>query len=66
MVITCMLQVTRTEVLYWKVDEPKHFTAGRFPVFKYCGGSGEREDQFYGLPALEYPGLIKVPVRLYF
>ena len=54
------LQITRTEVLYWKVDEPKNFSADRFPVFKHTGGSGGRNDMFYGLPALEYPGLLKV------
>ena len=47
-------------MLYWKVDEPRHFTAGNFPVFKFCSRSGERDDAFYGLPAMEYPGLLKV------
>ena len=59
---TLFLQITRTEVLYWKVDEPKNFSADRFPVFKHTGGSGGRNDMFYGLPALEYPGLLKVYV----
>ena len=53
-------QVTRTEVLYWKVDEPVNFSAENFPVFKFNGGSGDRNNMFYGLPALEYPGLLKV------
>ena len=58
------MQITRTEVLYWKVDEPKHFSVGSFPVFKGSGGSGERDDMFYGIPALEYPGLLKVQCLL--
>ena len=57
--LSSFLQITRTEALYWKVDDPKHFSVGNFPVFKFSSGSG-RKDMFYGVPAMEYPGLLKV------
>ena len=55
------MQIIRTEVLYWKVDDPEHFSADNLPVF-ICFGDSDRED-LYGLPALEYPGLLKVGIR---
>ena len=52
--------MTRTEVLYWKADYPEQFTWTNFPAF-IC--YTEHEDPYYhiyGIPILEYPGLVKV------
>ena len=46
-------------MFYWKVDDQEHFSADNFPVFKFSGGN-KREVMMYGLPAMEYPGMIKV------
>ena len=56
------LQITRAEILYWKVDDPDHFSVGSIPVFKEVTTLDEKNmHQFYtGLPIFEYPGLIKV------
>ena len=47
---------TRTELLYWKVEEAHHYTPSSFPVFGYHDTS----QIFYGQPIMEYPGLVKV------
>ena len=52
------LQVWRTEVNYWKVDEPKLFASDSFPVVMYA--DKEHELCYYSLPIEEYPGLFKV------
>ena len=56
------VQVTRAEILYWKVENPEHFSAEMFPIFKEVVTKDERNiQQFYnGIPVLEYPGLLKV------
>ena len=51
------MQVSRIEVNYWKVDEPRYFSPASFPTFLY---SGDDHFSYYGIPAEEYPGLIKV------
>ena len=53
-----LLQVQRTEVLYWKVENPEHYAAPNFP----CLIAYTDVDHFYALPAMEYPGLFKVCV----
>ena len=50
------LQVKKTEVFYWKVNDPDNFSCKNFPVF---GGEGESACA-YGMPVFEYPGLMKV------
>ena len=60
---TLSLQVWRTEVNYWKVDEPKLFASDSFPVVMYA--DKEHELCYYSLPIEEYPGLFKVGVVLY-
>ena len=49
-----ILQVTRTEVLYWKVDYPESFSCTNFPAVACY------TNLIYGIPILEYPGLVKV------
>ena len=51
-------KVERIEVLYWKVSNPDLFSPSQFPCF--IGFKGDHEDEFYGLPVDEYPGLFKV------
>ena len=55
-------QVTRAEILYWKVETPEHFSAEMFPMFKEVVTKDEKNiQQFYNvMPILEYPGLLKV------
>ena len=59
---TLSLQVWRTEVNYWKVDEPKLFASDSFPVVMYA--DKKHELCYYCLPIEEYPGLFKVGVLL--
>ena len=44
------------------MENPEHFSAGSFPIFKEVKTRDEKNiQQFYnGLPILEYPGLLKV------
>ena len=53
-----LLQVQRTEVLYWKVNTPEFYAAPNFP----CLGAYIDNNYIYSLPAMEYPGLFKVCV----
>ena len=55
--------MVRSEVNYWKVDNPAVFSPDNFPVFI---GYGEGGPHFYGLPIEEYPGLLKVAFCLWF
>ena len=55
-------QVLRSELNYWKVDNPAVFTPDKFPVFIGYGSDDENETHYYGLPIDEYPGLFKVTV----
>ena len=56
------MQVTKTEILYWKVENPEHFSIDSFPVFKEANmmAKGSIQQFFNGIPILEYPGLLKV------
>ncbi len=53
-------QVCRTEVLYWKAEEPKDFSWENFPAFICYTDSEDPYYHVYGLPIYEYPGLVKV------
>ena len=53
-----LLQVQRTEVLYWKVENSELYTAPNFP----CLIAYTDVDHFYALLAMEYPGLFMVCV----
>ena len=55
-VIILALQVIRTELVYWQTKRPENFSKENFPVF--IGKDGD--DNYYGTPIHEYPGLIKV------
>lgn len=56
-----VLQVIRTEALYWKTDTPEVFSSKCFPTFiTYDTDVDTKSMHVYGLPILEYPGLIKV------
>jgi sarcosine oxidase/L-pipecolate oxidase len=55
-------RVVRSELNFWKVEDPAVFTPDKFPVFiGYT--SDDHETHFYGLPIHEYPGLLKVCVH---
>lgn len=54
------LQPVRTEVLYWKPNNPDQFSSSKFPTFWYSFPSNSAHDLIYGLPCQEYPGLIKI------
>lgn len=54
--VACSLQPQRVVVWYWKQLESGYSAADGFPTFIYF--SEDRE--IYGLPAHEYPGLVKV------
>ena len=51
-----LAQPYKTEVLYWRTENPKVFSANEFPVFAYKSKTLE----IYGQPIFEYPGLFKV------
>ncbi len=48
----------RAEVFYWKAENPELFEASKFPVF--IAQLRKNKHYVYGLPTLEYPGVIKV------
>ena len=54
--------MTKAEIPYWRVESPEYFSIGSFPVFKEVNMiDKESIQQFvYGMPILEYPGLLKV------
>ncbi|XP_064395322.1 peroxisomal sarcosine oxidase-like isoform X1 [Halichondria panicea] len=53
-------KVCRTEVLYWKAEEPKDFSWENFPAFICYTDSEDPYYHVYGLPIYEYPGLVKI------
>ncbi|NWU98209.1 SOX oxidase, partial [Upupa epops] len=54
------LQPLRIDVCYWREKEPATPSTGRVdPCFIFLGLS-QAPHSIYGLPALEYPGLVKV------
>lgn len=55
-------QPQRIEVLYWKERQAMHSPEQGFPTFIY---STDKEHDLYGLPAYEYPGLVKVDDGFY-
>jgi len=61
------INVMKIDVLYWKVDHPEMFTPGcgdnSMGIFICCQDSDHFN--FYGLPAYEYPGLVKVRMKLW-
>jgi monomeric sarcosine oxidase len=52
--------VQRSEINYWKVDDPAVFTPDKFPVFIGCNSDNAEDMHFYGIPIHEYPGQFKV------
>ena len=54
--------MVRTEALYWKVDQPVHYSWENFPTFIHYTEHEDPYQHFYGLPISEYPGLVKVNV----
>lgn len=58
---TLPLEPTAVRVFYWKEKEFEKYTiAGGFPAFIDCTSETR---SIYGLPSLEYPGLVKVCVH---
>ncbi|KAK4812213.1 hypothetical protein QYF61_009105 [Mycteria americana] len=58
------LQPLRIDVCYWREKEPGSPSAGRAgPCFMALGLS-QAPHGIYGLPALEYPGLVKLPPKM--
>ncbi|NWZ30093.1 SOX oxidase, partial [Asarcornis scutulata] len=54
------LQPLRIDVCYWKEKEPGSYSAGTATPCFMALGLPEAPHGIYGLPALEYPGLVKV------
>ncbi|XP_065891854.1 peroxisomal sarcosine oxidase-like isoform X2 [Dysidea avara] len=55
------INVVKIDVLYWKVDQLDVFTPGRGDSNRSMGAFICHDfDHYYGLPAYEYPGLVKV------
>lgn len=64
------LNVMKIDVLYWKTDhsdictaDDVHHTDHSMGVFINC--EDEEDIHFYGLPAYEYPGLVKVSTYIH-
>ena len=59
--------MTRAEILYWRVENPEHFSVRTFPIFKEVVTRDEKNIQqfFNGIPILEYPKLLKVKLNDY-
>eukprot|EP00052_Salpingoeca_macrocollata_P014251 m.111635 g.111635 ORF g.111635 m.111635 type:complete len:80 (-) comp19242_c0_seq3:56-295(-) len=49
------VSVMEVLVCYWKTDVPERYSASNFPVF-----IDYTQPCVYGIPVLEYPGLIKI------
>lgn len=59
--LTLPIQSLETSVVYWKINpghEDKFTIENGFPTFASYG-----DPYIYGTPALEFPGLIKIPVH---
>ncbi|XP_073288111.1 probable sarcosine oxidase [Primulina huaijiensis] len=59
--LTLPIQPLETSVVYWKINpgyEDKFTIENGFPTFASYG-----DPYIYGTPALEFPGLIKIPVH---
>ncbi|NXG73787.1 SOX oxidase, partial [Baryphthengus martii] len=54
------LQPLRIDVCYWREKEPKTPSMGRDSPCFITVGLSQAPHSVYGLPALEYPGLVKV------
>ena len=54
------IQVIRSELNYWKVDDAAVFTPDKFPVVIGYSSHDRKDLHFYELPIEEYPGLLKV------
>ncbi|NWS77187.1 SOX oxidase, partial [Crotophaga sulcirostris] len=54
------LQPLRIDVCYWREKEPGSLSAGRIGPCFITLGLSQAPHGIYGLPALEYPGLVKV------
>ncbi|NXN62291.1 SOX oxidase, partial [Rynchops niger] len=54
------LQPLRIDVCYWREKEPGSSSAGRAGPCFMAVGLNQAPHGIYGLPALEYPGLVKV------
>ncbi|XP_011404967.1 PREDICTED: uncharacterized protein LOC100633392 [Amphimedon queenslandica] len=50
------LKILKVEHFYWKTLKPESFAVGNFPIFACVLSTG----LLYGLPVLEYPGLMKI------
>lgn len=50
----------KTEVHYWKVKNPQHYSAENFPVFYHATEPEDYHQAIYGTSAYEYPDLLKV------
>ena len=57
------LKVNRVDALYWTPTDPKLVTdCHKLPVFIELAA---QEPHCYGLPAYEYPGMLKVTHRIF-
>ncbi|NWH65984.1 SOX oxidase, partial [Geococcyx californianus] len=54
------LQPLRIDVCYWREKEPGSLSAGRISPCFITLGLSQAPHSIYGLPTLEYPGLVKV------
>lgn len=54
------LQPLRIDVCYWREKEPGSPGTGRDSPCFIALGLSQAPHSIYGLPALEYPGLVKV------
>ncbi|XP_053940758.1 peroxisomal sarcosine oxidase [Cuculus canorus] len=54
------LQPLRIDVCYWREKEPGSLGAGRLGPCFIAVGLSQYPHDIYGLPSLEYPGLVKV------
>lgn len=59
-VICLPLQLQTATECYWKAKNPASITAGKFP----CLIVSEGDEEFYGIPDIDFPGHIKVGVTL--
>ena len=50
----------RSEVFYWKVDNPQHYSTDSFPVFYHATEPGDCSQPIYGTSIYEFPELLKV------
>jgi hypothetical protein len=63
-VLCLILQPQKITVCYWKDKHGRSdFNIDNFPTFTMNGAAGKHH--IYGLPAHEYPGLVKVSYHIY-